>query len=111
LNDEDRKDWLQNLNSLALKHAETGVVIACSALKEKYRTQLRKGIESKMVFVYLSGTFDEIHARLQQRKNHYMPVHLLKSQFDTLEPPKNAIELSITLSPDELVLKIIERNV
>jgi len=107
LNDEDRKGWLQSLNDLIIEHKVNGVVIACSALKEKYREQLKKDIEDKMVFVYLAGSFDEISIRLKERKNHYMPIDLLKSQFDILEPPKEAISVSILLSPEEIVSKII----
>lgn len=107
LNDEDRKGWLQSLNDLIIEHKVNGAVIACSALKEKYRKQLKKDIEDKMVFVYLAGSFDEISIRLKERKNHYMPIDLLKSQFDILEPPKEAITVSILLSPEEIVSKII----
>lgn len=107
LNDKDRKDWLQSLNELASEHKDKGAVIACSALKEAYRTQLRKDIGDKMAFVYLSGSFDDILTRLKKRKNHYMPVDLLKSQFDILEVPKDAISVSILLPPEEMVSKII----
>lgn len=108
LNDEDRKDWLLNLNNLALKHLERGAVIACSALKEKYRSLLIKNIGPKMTFVYLKGTFDEIYTRLKQRKGHYMPSKLLESQFETLEPPKSALNISINLSPEEIVAEIVK---
>lgn len=110
LNDKDRKDWLQSLNELATKNKDKGAVIACSALKEAYRTQLRKDIGDKMAFVYLSGSFDDILTRLKKRKNHYMPVDLLRSQFDILEVPKDAISVSILLPPEEIVSKIINYN-
>lgn len=110
LNDKDRKDWLQSLNELATKNKDKGAVIACSALKEAYRTQLRKDIGDKMAFVYLSGSFDDILIRLKKRKDHYMPVDLLRSQFDILEVPKDAISVSILLPPEEIVSKIINYN-
>lgn len=109
LNDEDRKGWLQQLNSLAVAHLAQGAVIACSALKEKYRLQLRNGIASQMVFIHLTGTFDEINDRLQERNNHYMPATLLKSQFDALEPPKHAISITINNAPSAIVSEIMER--
>ena len=62
-----------------------------------------------MVFVYLQGSFSEIHARLQERKGHYMPIELLKSQFETLEEPKDAIEVSITHSPKAIIKEILEK--
>ncbi len=107
LTDLDRKDWLQKLNELAFDYRMCGTVIACSALKEKYRMQLKQGLEDQMVFVYLKGTFEEIHARLKERQGHYMPLELLKSQFETLEPPNNSIQVAINLSPNEIVLKIL----
>ena len=107
LNDLDRKDWLKKLNELAFDYRADGIVIACSALKEKYRMQLKQGLEAEMVFVYLKGTFEEIHARLKERQGHYMPVELLKSQFETLEPPKDSVEVSINLSPNDIVSEIL----
>ncbi len=108
LNDTDRKGWLQKLNELAIAHKNEGAVIACSALKEKYRTQLKQGLINQMVFVYLHGTFDQIYARLKARKDHYMPAKLLKSQFDTLEVPKNSIQISILKSPEDIVYQIMK---
>ncbi|MCP4977589.1 MAG: gluconokinase [Maribacter sp.] len=110
LTDLDRKDWLQKLNELALGHSLDGTVIACSALKEKYRIQLRQGLEAKMVFVYLKGSFEEIRSRLKERQGHYMPIELLKSQFETLEPPKSSIQVSINLSPKEMVAEILRNK-
>ena len=109
LNDKDREGWLQALNELAVAHSRLGAVIACSALKERYRDQLRKGLGEKMVFVYLSGSFDDIYARLKERKGHYMPSQLLKSQFETLEPPEDAIEVSINNTPEEIIAEILDK--
>ena len=51
LDDHDREGWLKDLNALAHKHKEHGTVIACSALKAKYRTLLRKNLEKETVFI------------------------------------------------------------
>ncbi len=110
LNDSDRKGWLQSLNNLSKKHRTTGAVVACSALKVMYRDELRKDVESEMVFVHLSGSFDEVLNRLKGRRDHYMPIDLLKSQFATLEPPKKAITISINGTPKEIVSEIISRR-
>lgn len=109
LNDSDRKGWLTNLNGLATDNQEKGVVIACSALKKAYRIQLEQNIPSQTNFVYLKGTFDEIFERLQQRKGHFMPADLLKSQFDTLEVPESCITVSIQLSPEDIIKEIIKQ--
>ncbi len=85
LNDDDRYDWLLNLNRLANDQiANTSCVIACSALKESYRELLKKGIETNIKWVLLYGSFDQVFERIQQRTSHFMPTSLLKSQFDNL---------------------------
>lgn len=108
LNDEDRQEWLNRLNSLASKQLESkkGGIIACSALKEKYRKLLIQNIESRVEWIYLKGTFEQIQERIQTREGHFMPTHLLQSQFDTLEAPTNAHSISIDASPEEIVTRI-----
>jgi len=107
LNDNDRYDWLATLNQLAKNNKAKGAVIACSALKEKYRVQLSSTIEMKTVFVYLKGTFAEIKSRLDSREGHFMTSALLKSQFDTLEPPTDAITVSILHTPKQITKEIL----
>jgi 6-phosphogluconate dehydrogenase len=109
LNDEDRQGWLVALNALAKKQLiNNSSVIVCSALKQKYRDILSKGIEQETQWVYLSGSFEIIYERMNSRANHFMPATLLKSQFDTLEEPKNALEINSGLKPKEIIEKIIE---
>ncbi len=109
LNDDDRFGWLAKLNKLAIENKTRGAVIACSALKEKYRNQLRNGIESETVFVYLNGTYSEVKSRLENRKGHFMPLELLKSQFETLEPPTNQIVVTISKRPEEIIKDILNQ--
>jgi carbohydrate kinase (thermoresistant glucokinase family) len=59
-----------------------------------------------VVFVYLQGSYDEVMQRLQQRKGHFMQAGLLQSQFDALEPPTDAIVVSITKTPEAIVEEI-----
>ena len=107
LNDADRFDWLNDLNKLASKQIKkTGCVIACSALKQKYRTQLSQNIERKCEFIHLYGTYNEVLQRLKNRNGHFMPNSLLKSQFETLEYPEDALNINIKLSPIEIMEKI-----
>jgi gluconokinase len=109
LNDEDRVPWLAILHDLLLAHAQRGetAVLACSALKKKYRQQLREGNDA-VVFIYLQGDFDLIWQRMQSRQHPYMRAEMLQSQFDTLEAPDDgeAIVVPITL-PVEAVVKQI----
>lgn len=109
LTDEDRKDWLIALNKLAITHTPKGAVIVCSALKSDYRDILSEGIQEKVSWVVLEGTFEEIQQRLNARKGHFMPASLLRSQFDTLETPKNAIAVSISPTPEIILRNIMTR--
>ncbi|WP_339140302.1 gluconokinase [Croceitalea sp. MTPC5] len=109
LNDDDRKDWLLRLNILAFENSDKGAVIACSALKESYRTLLKKNIEDSVVFIYLKGSFQEVQERLRKRGGHFMPAALLQSQFETLEEPRNAMEISISAPPDVLLETILNQ--
>jgi gluconokinase len=109
LTDEDRMGWLTTLNHLAKTHAETGAVITCSALKQSYRVLLAKQLPEQVYFVYLSGSFELIMDRLRRRKGHFMPPALLKSQFEALEPPMGAIQVSIDKHPKEIVSEILAK--
>jgi len=106
LTDEDRASWLHDLSDhLQIWDKEKGAVLACSALKEKYRVVLSKNLES-CYWVYLSGSFELIAARLNKRKGHYMGSDLLRSQFETLEAPEYGIHIDIEATPEEILKKI-----
>nr|WP_299167296.1 gluconokinase [uncultured Allomuricauda sp.] len=106
LNDDDRKGWLIRLNTLAKEHKSTGAIIACSALKESYRDILLEGMENHLGFVHLEGSFELIKSRLKSRKGHFMPLKLLQSQFDVLEVPTEAITVSVSLTPNQIIREI-----
>lgn len=109
LNDEDRKEWLERLNLLAKENEKNGAVIACSALKKRYREVLTEQIQEISTFVYLQGSFEEIRTRMAKREDHFMPNELLQSQFDTLEAPRAAITISILKRPNEQVEQILTK--
>ncbi|QBA65621.1 gluconokinase [Muriicola soli] len=109
LNDRDRESWLQALNSLAQKNQKTGAVIACSALKKHYRDTLKDSIVPPPIWIYLQGSYETILDRLKQRRDHFMPSHLLTSQFEALEAPVDAIEVSITLEPEMILKEILKQ--
>lgn len=103
LNDDDRKPWLESLSTHILKwESSSGAILACSALKEKYRVILSSKI-ANINWVYLSGSFDVIKNRLEQRNQHYMKSTLLKSQFDTLEVPNYGLHISNKKPINEIV--------
>ncbi len=109
LDDNDRKGWLQALNQLAAEKLQSGsCIIACSALKESYRDILKEGLENRVRFVYLRGSYQQILSRVQSRQGHFMPPSLLASQFETLEPPVEAITADIAFGPEQIVSEIME---
>jgi gluconokinase len=84
LTDDDRYPWLEAVGEWLAQHSNGGV-ISCSALKRKYRDQLRTHC-SRIEFLHLSGSPELIGRRVAARSGHFMPASLLKSQFDILEP-------------------------
>jgi gluconokinase len=112
LDDYDRALWLDSLHILisnCLKKNKPGV-FACSALKERYRRTWLSGNPGLLV-VYLKGDYDLIWGRMISRTDHYMKPEMLKSQFDALEEPMNALIVDISHSVDEIVAKILKFEV
>ena len=108
LTDEDRLPWLQSLNGIAKTEAQiAGAVIACSALKEHYRTILSEGLH-KPIWIYLHAQPEIIKKRVSARKEHFMPASLLPSQFAALEEPKTAICIDSNLSPEAILAEILK---
>ena len=102
--DEDRAPWLATLNQ-ALRERSSGnqrAVLACSALKLRYREMIGAQL-AHVDWIFLDGSFEAIAERIRARANHYMPESLLRSQFEALERPENAIQISIELSAAEQV--------
>lgn len=110
LNDADRAPWLARLHDLIRDQlvAGQGGVLACSALKRRYRDQLRAG-NPGVRFVHLRGDFDLIRGRMVTRQGHFMSASMLQSQFDTLEPPgpDEAITLDIADGVEHIVAQAL----
>jgi gluconokinase len=91
LTDEDREPWLEALNHGIREWIAAGrnTALACSALKARYRQTLRSGARDpdSLQFVFLKASYQQIDQRLRERRGHYMPESLLKSQFEALEEP------------------------
>ncbi len=105
LNDEDRYPWLKKLSEGIDEWKQNdGAVLACSALKESYREILSEN--SDVTWVYLSGSFDTILERMQNR-NHFMKADMLQSQFDALEVPSYGFHVDIRMNPRKIVQTIV----
>ena len=96
LGDTERSDWLISLNHELIKRTEcnksVNIVMACSALKKKYRDVLKKELSQSVLFVFLKGDYDLIFKRISERKDHFMKSNMLKSQFEALEEPNEKEE-------------------
>lgn len=88
LTDTDRADWLAALADLIAE--QPALVLACSALRRRYRDRLRAA-DPELKFLYLKGDFDTIRARMTERTDHYFSGEaMLRSQFAQLEEPQAA---------------------
>ena len=87
LDDEDRWPWLRRIAELIGEHeaAGTSFILTCSALKRSYRDLLCDGHPS-VWFAHANTSEEVLTERLRERRGHYMPPSLLRSQLDTLEP-------------------------
>ena len=109
LNDQDREPWLTSLRELIERCVDAGedAVLACSALKRKYRDHLR--VNNQVKFIFLRGDRAQVSKQIEQRHGHFMNPKLLDSQFADLEEPEpdeGVITIEIGRSPDELVREI-----
>ena len=90
----------------ASSNTARNVVLACSALRQAYRDRLARAGELRIV--YLRGDQQTIASRLALRRHRYMPATLLASQFATLEPPLDAIDVDIRASVAVQVQAIVD---
>ena len=114
LTDEDRHDWLLAIAARLrdARRAGVGLVVSCSALKQRYRDVLRSAGDADVRFVYLTGTRDLLEARLANRRGHFMPPSLLDSQLATLEEPsadERAWVCDISEAPEAIVADLLTR--
>ena len=108
LTDQDREPWLRSIRDAIerWKRSEPGHVLACSALKKHYREILGRN-DPDVRFVYLHGGFELISERLKSRKSHFFNPALLRSQFEALEDPEDALVVDVSKEPQEIVSQIV----
>ncbi len=107
LEDEDRWPWLRRLHELMAEADRDGrsVVIASSALKQRYRDVLAGDLVDVRV-VYLRGDFDLLMERLSTRRGHFMKPQMLHSQMAALEEPDGALVLDVARPIDDIVAEV-----
>src|SRR3954465_144536 len=104
LDDDDRWPWLERMGEWLAAHADGGV-IACSALKRKYRDQLRHHCPS-VEFLHLEGGRGLIEGRQASRPGPFSPASLLPWQLEPpepLAPDERGVVVSVAGSVDEIV--------
>jgi 6-phosphogluconate dehydrogenase len=107
LTDKDRYSWLEAIRRHVVDQLKTNsCIIACSSLKDRYRQMLAEGIEAQTKWVFLHGSYNLILERMGKRTKHFMPTALLKSQFETLESPRDALKIDIQHTPNDIVSQI-----
>ncbi|RMJ27270.1 Thermoresistant gluconokinase family protein [Aspergillus sp. HF37] len=121
LNDEDRWDWLISLRKAAIEiltpseldrtstRAPNGVIVACSALKQKYRDVMRVAAYGspfvQIHFIYLRLGENVLVERVRQRDAHYMKSGMIHSQLQVLEEPQgewDALTVNVEGSPEDV---------
>lgn len=104
LDDYDRAPWLASIRAAMDECVAAGrsAVFTCSGLKEKYRRVLMEGAPA-VSLVYLACDFETSLARVGRRQGHYMKVDMVKSQFEALEIPADALTLDTKLSPEKII--------
>lgn len=113
LDDEDRWPWLLSIAAWidATRTVGRHGVLACSALKRRYR-DLLIGERADVRLVYLHGEEPLIQERQAARHGHYMPPSLVHSQFEALEEPgpdERPITVHVRPSPREVAREILDR--
>jgi len=109
LDDSDREPWLKTLNELIEQHVAEGkhMILACSALKKKYRDLL--GINQQQIHsVFLKGTKNLLQQRIEARSHEYMAKDLLESQLRTLEEPVTGLTVDISGTPEDACDQIVK---
>lgn len=107
LTDADRAPWLAAIREYIEKTFRQGqnLVVACSALKQKYRDCL--SANAAVIWVYLKGTEEVIRSRLEHRQEHFMKANMLASQVADLEESSSAIVVDASSPPDLIVQQIL----
>jgi gluconokinase len=108
LTDDDRAPWLKILHRVLadFERRSESVVLACSALKQKYRDEIDANLPVK--WVYLKADPEKIRQRLEERHGHFASSRLLASQLETLEEPTNAIIVNADNPPDLEVAEVMK---
>ena len=113
LTDEDRLPWLEAIAAWTREQRDRGrsTIVTCSALRRAYRDVLRQGAADTF-FVLLEADEATLRRRMESRV-HFMPVALLRSQLNALEPLQPG-ELGMVVDatlPVDSIATLVERRI
>jgi gluconokinase len=112
LSDADRAPWLDRLQAVITEKIDRGenTILACSALKQAYRSHLSYPHPQAVHFVYLKVPPELLQERLKQRSDHFMKLPMLASQLKILEEPQpdeaTIVRVGADASPEMLAADI-----
>jgi len=109
LTDADRAPWLAAIHDELVRQDQQGrnVTLACSALKQEYRDELKAQLDMRVV--YLKGSEAVLRAHIEGRHGHFAGESLLASQLATLEEPMDALVEDVSRMPEEIVEEVCTR--
>jgi gluconokinase len=102
LDDRDREPWLEAVRDLLA--SSDGVVVACSALKQRYRDVLRAA--GDVVFVFLDLDPTTATERTEHRTGHFMGPMMVTGQFEALERPDDEADVLTIDATDDVELVV-----
>ncbi len=114
LTDADRMPWLRAIAAAMDERISAGerAVIACSALKRRYREMLLAGRPAARI-AFLEIDRDVAARRLASRHGHFFDPDLLDSQFADLELPEagehSVVVVPVRDSAEETVAEVVRK--
>jgi gluconokinase len=107
LTDDDRAPWLARVRAAIARtvQQESHVLVACSALRDRYRHALADGM-SEVRWVLLAASPEELQRRLERRTGHFAGPSILAGQLRTLEEPHEALIVGTERPVDEIMRDI-----
>lgn len=111
LGDADRAPWLATIAALTSRAIDRRehIVIACSALKARYRDILRDDLRP-IRFVYLRASEPLLRHRLATRAAHFAGPDLVETQLADLEEPIDEALVVDAGTPPEEILAAVRRD-
>jgi len=106
LDDHDRWPWLFRVAE-EMRASNTPVIVSCSALRRAYRQYILDNVTSPIGFIHLHANRDVIAERMSKRTGHFMPLSLLDSQFQILEPLQGD-EIGVTVDISQSLDKVVD---